>query len=286
MQNNKISHKLVPYSLSLILLTLLISPVRSFAATAATITSPSYFYNFNTPGTLVETGSESETSSPYWWLNSGAYMIATKDGRGETYQGSLPATNPWRVLYAANNPVDTDNGYHPQNIFRLVTRSKWGDASQEAYFDIKAYNLSNSPQRYDPNGLLLFNRLQDSQNLYYAGVRVDGSAVIKKKINGIYYTMKQVYGVFPGVYNHDTNPNLLPLNKWIGVKTDVVNQADGSVKINLYVDKGWSGNWVLVASAVDNGSSYGGHAFTTPGFGGIRTDFMDVVFENFRFKNL
>ncbi len=64
------------------------------------------------------------------------------------------------------------------------------------------------------------------------------------------------------------------------------NLPDGKVKIDLYIDKGWTGVWTLAASATDDGKSYGGAAITNPGYGGIRTDFMDVEFENFRLRNL
>ena len=37
---------------------------------------------------------------------------------------------------------------------------------------------------------------------------------------------------------------------------------------------------------VDNGVQYGGSAFTQPGYGGVRTDFMDVAFDNYLAKNL
>lgn len=254
------------------------------ASTAKAVTSP-YLYNFNSSGTLAEASDFSASWSPYWWVNSGGYMLLS-GGRGGTVQGALSATDPWRVLYSINNPTDTDNGYHPQNIFRLVTRTKWGNAREEAYFVIKKDNLSSSPNRNQSNGLLLFNRYQDGANLYYTGVRVDGSAVIKKKINGTYYTMAEIRGVFPGTYNSNSNPDLLPKNKWIGLRSEVLNMPDGKVEIRLYTDLGWTGKWNLVASAVDDGKSYGGAAFTEEGYGGIRTDFMDVQFENFRFQNI
>lgn len=281
MKNNKIY---VLVSLCL-LLVLAVAPKSLLAVDPGVVTSP-YLYNFNTVGKLIETSNSSLSSSPYWWVNSGGYMSMSTVGRGATVQSSLPSNDPWRALYSTNNPTDTDNGYHPQNIFRLVTRSKWQNARQEAYFVIRANNLSSSSNRNESNGLLLFNRYIDGANLYYTGVRVDGSAIIKKKIKGVYYTMAEVKNVFPGTYNKTSNPNLLPKNKWIGLRSEVVNGANGSVSINLYMDKDWSGVWKLVASAVDDGSKYGGGALIDSGFGGIRTDFMDVEFENYRFRDL
>lgn len=262
---------------------LLISPKIALAVTAASTPSP-YLFDFNQISSVEEASSEINSGSPYWYVNSGAYL--KMDGsRGSTNLGELALTDYWKNLYSLNNPVDTDLGFHPQNIFRLITRSKWENFRQEAYFVIKKSNLSDSPNRNQSNGILLFNRYKDSQDLYYTGVRVDGSAIIKKKKNGIYYTMAEIKNVFPGTYNHDTNPNLLTLNKWIGLRSEVYDE-DGLVKIKLYTDKNWTGTWQLVAEVADDGKTYGGAAITGAGFAGIRTDFMDVQFENYRLRNL
>lgn len=254
-----------------------------FASTAKDV-GPTYLYNFNSSGVLAEVGNAAESWSPYWWVNSGGGMVI-KNGRGSTLVGDIPTTDIWNKLYASSNPQDTDNGLHPQNIFRLITRSKWQDARQEAYFVIKKDNLSDSSNRNQSNGLLLFNRYQDSGTLYYTGVRVDGSAIIKKKLNGTYYTLAEIKGLYPGNYNHDSNPNLLPKNKWIGLRSEVINEANGSVRIKLYTDNGWTGKWKLVADVLDNGSKWG-KPIIEAGYGGIRTDFMDVEFENFRFRSI
>jgi hypothetical protein len=37
---------------------------------------------------------------------------------------------------------------------------------------------------------------------------------------------------------------------------------------------------------VDDGVQFGGAPFTQPGYGGLRTDFMDVAFDNYLFKTL
>jgi len=278
MQKNK---KILFTSLLLLILT---TPNISFALPAAQITSP-YVNYFNNLTAIVETGSTAESANAEWWLNSGAKLIP-QNNRASTIQGDLGSTDPWRILYNKNNPIDTDLGLHPQNLFRLLTRSKWQNAMEEAYFIVKKDNLSASSNRNQSNALLLMSRYQDSQNLYYTGVRVDGSAIIKKKKNGTYYTLAEVKNIYPGTYNKNTSPNLLPKNKWIGLRSEIKNQADGSVKINLYLDKGWSGIWQLVASATDDGKSFGGTAITNLGYSGIRTDFMDVEFENFRLKNI
>jgi hypothetical protein len=137
---------------------------------------------------VSETNSASLSSSQRWWVNSGAYLY-TGNANGKTVSGALPASDSWFKEYAATNPEDTDGGAHPQNIFRLVQKGLWQNFSQEVYYTISAINQSASTNRNASNGLFLFNRYQNGDNLYYVGLRVDGNAVIKKKYNGTYYTM-------------------------------------------------------------------------------------------------
>jgi hypothetical protein len=221
------------------------------------------------------------SSSPYWWLNSGGKFIL-QGGIGKTIQGELPVNDKWRILYGRNNPTDTDNGYHPQNLLRLLTRSTWQNVKQEIYFRVDKDNLSASSNRNASNGLLLFNRYKDADNLYYAGIRVDGRAIIKKKLAGKYYTLAEK-AVFTGTYNRDTNPNLIPKNTWIGLRSTVKNNADGTVKIQVYMDNGKTGNWILIAEATDNGRTNGA-VIADKAYAGVRTDFMDVSFDDFRIE--
>lgn len=273
----------VPTIVGLLVITMALLPNLALASTAALVGS-TYSYNFNITGSVAETSGPDLSSSPYWWVNSGAKLVL-EGGRGYTLRGDLPVTDFWGKLYSANNPLDTDSGLHPQNIFRLLTRSKWQDATQEVYFMIENDNLSASPNRNASNGLLLFNRYQDSNNLYYTGVRVDGSVIIKKKLNGKYYTMAEVKNFYPGIYNRDTNPNLLPKNKWIGLRSEVKNLPSGEVSIKVLIDNNWNNIWKLAAEATDDGSKYG-PVISAAGFGGIRTDFMDVKFDNFKFNKI
>jgi len=241
----------------------------------------SFSENFNTDFSVTESGSIEESSNKNWWISSGAYLNSA-GGLGNTIMGKLSIFDPWRVAFSISNPIDTDDGYYPQNIFRLVLKSKWQNFQQEAYFKIINDNLSVSPNRNASNGLLLFNRYQDAFNLYYTGVRVDGYAVIKKKINGEYYTMAYKPFINGSVYDKDNNPNLLPKNTWIGLRSEVTNNADKTVTIKLYTDNGKTGNWVLVAEAKDDGKIYGGPVISSEGYAGIRTDFMDVSFEDYK----
>ena len=260
---------------------IILLPSSQMASVAASVGSP-FHYTFKVDGVLDEAGKMGDSSSPYWWLNSGGQFYL-KDSIGKTVQGELGQFNKWRLVYNIANPTDTDSGYHPQNIFRLITRSKWQSFTQEAYFNIVKLNMSASQNRNTSNGLLFFNRYQDGNNLYYAGIRVDGAAVIKKKINGSYYTLaqKSFYNA-DAPYNRDTNPNLIPGQKWIGLKSEIKTNSDNTVDIKLFIDKDKTGNWILAVEARDDGKSFGGAAISNEGYAGIRTDFMDVEFDDYK----
>lgn len=239
--------------------------------------TPQFTDTFDRKETVRESTSTANSASASWWLGSGAgFTIA--DGLGSTLAGdSKPGY--FRSRYGLRNPVDTNGGLRPQNVFRVVTKGSWtGDVRQQCYFRIGAYDLSKSPQRYAPNGLLLFNRYADEDNLYYAGIRVDGHAIIKKKSAGVYYTLAEE-PVFKGEYDRDTNPMLLPEDTWIGLRSVARDNADGSVTVSLYMDDGRTGTWKLLVKGIDAG--VGGQPFSREGHSGIRTDFMDVQFDDY-----
>lgn len=256
-------------------------PSGQMASLAAFVQSP-FYYSFKVDGVLDEAGKMSDSSSPYFWLNSGGQFLL-KGGAGMTVQGELGKFNKWRLAYAVSNPMDTDDGYHPQNIFRLVTRSKWENFTQEVYFKIAKTNMSTSTNRNASNGVLLFNRYQNGNSLYYTGIRVDGTAVVKKKINGIYYTLAQKsFYDSSAPYNRDINPNLIPIQQWIGLKSEIKTNSDNTVSVKVFMDKDKTGNWILAAEAIDDGKSYGGAVILNEGYAGIRADFMDVEFDDYK----
>ncbi len=240
--------------------------------------------SFNYQEVIEETGRGEESGNANWWLNSGAYVYVDK-GIAKTIQGPLENRSKWQIDYLNYNSDETDGGYHPQNIFRFVTRSKWKNFQQECYFKINHLNLSKDKNRGESNGILLFNRYRDGENLYYTGIRVDGFAVIKKKIKGEYFTM--AYNrIYPGQYNRKKKPNLLPHNAWIGLRSEVKNEVNGMVSIKVFIDRKRDGNWQLITEAKDNGKSYGGKAFMDEGYAGIRTDFMDIEFDDYKIEEL
>lgn len=239
---------------------------------------------FSEGGTLEEAGKMEASKNASWWLNSGGLMTMDQD-HGKTNFGSLLEGSKWQKLYAKTNSRDTDDGYYPQNIFRLVSRDKWKNFTQQLYFNIDAINLSDSSYRDASNGILLFNRYQDGDNLYYTGLRVDGHAVIKKKIKGKYYTIleKEIFSS-PKKYDRDSNPNLLPLHIWIGIRSEVRNVGGDTVDIKIYVDKDGKGDWQLILETEDKDDKYGKAPFLDEGYVGIRTDFMDVEFKDYSIK--
>ncbi len=240
-------------------------------------------YNFAKDGVLPEAGKMSESWSPYFWLNSGGYLII-ENGVGKTVQKKLSENDRWRLLYSKSNPKDTANGAQPQNIFRLVTKQTWLNYSQVIKVKIDSYNTSISSNRNASNGVLLLHRYLDGDNLYYAGVRVDGQVVIKKKYRGKYYTMFVQKIFLDENYQRDDNPNLIPENSWFGLMTQIANLDHSQVQVRVFIDQNNTGSWQLVAEAVDDGQKYGGKAITEPGFAGIRTDFMDAEFDDYQVR--
>lgn len=241
-----------------------------------------FLEDFKTNYSVVEADKLADRTSPGWWLGSGAYFNSS-NGVGSTVMGPLAIDDRFRTAYSSSNPTDTDNGYYPQNIFRLVlTRGKWQNFQQELDFKIINNNLTNSPNRNDSNGLFFFNRYQNANNLYYTGIRVDGAAVIKKKINGVYYDLSYDRFFKNSTYNKGTNPSLLPKQKWISLRSEIKTNPDNTVSIKLYIDIDRTGNWILATQAIDDGKKYGGQAILDEGYTGIRTDFMDVEFDNYK----
>ncbi len=266
---------------SMLLQLVRISWVVIFLSTAslpASATSDTNNFRGTSSSIITETNDMNESLDLHWWLSSGAYIYRT--GRMlSTIQGKLADNDRFRLLYAASNPIDTDNGYRPQNILRLVTRTKFKDFTQQFFFTIKNINTSESPNRNQSNGVFLFNRYQDSNNLYYLGIRVDGYAVVKKKLNGVYNTLKSV-AVYQGSYNRDSLPNMLPINRKIGIRTVIANNANGNVDIMIYLNDNQLGSgWTKILQVEDTGIDV--ERILNEGYAGIRSDFMDIQIDDY-----
>ncbi|HZX50020.1 MAG TPA: hypothetical protein VFE94_02600 [Candidatus Paceibacterota bacterium] len=235
---------------------------------------------------IQETGGMEASDSEEWWVNSGAQVEKTESGF-QTIQGELPWYSWWRIRYLLSNPVDTDNGEHPQNILRFVNKSKWENGQQTMYVRVHRLNMSASPERGAWSGIFFLHRYKDGDNLYYAGIRQDGAAVIKKKMNGVYYTMAYApWYKEEAPYNREINPNLIPGKQWIGLRTLITSNEDGSVLIRLLLDEEGNGSWQTALEARDEGSQYGGDPIRGEGHGGMRSDFMDMEFRDYKVEPL
>ena len=255
---------------------MMVASVLLVLACAGPGLAQSFTETFDGRWTLEESSSMGNSGNPNWWLNEGGY-IHSKGGVGSTILGDLPWGDRWREEYSRALSWDSDGGKHPQNLVRLVSKHRWKNVRQGIYFRVKKTNLSETSQRNGSNGVLLFNRYQDGNNLYYAGIRVDGKVVVKKKLRGRYYTLGDAK-VVSGRYDRWSNPNLLPQNRWIGVKSRVYDVA-GGVRIEVSVNWMDGDGWKTVLSTTDAGRW--GTPIWNAGYGGIRTDFMDLEFENY-----
>lgn len=257
-----------------------------FAVDARTVSSP-FLYTFGSDGTLNEAGSLDTSSSPYFWLNSGG-MLTISDGVGKTVHGALPRGSFWQTLYARTSSVDTGGGYYPQNLFRFITRSAWKNLSEEVKFKITKLNETDTTNRGGYSGILMLSRYKDSDNLYYAGIRQDGTAVIKKKLNGKYYTIAQaaIPGYTPSDYDRETNPNLLPTGKWMRLKTETVTNANGSVQISVYLDENNDGTYAKILTGTDSAGKFGSAVIDTAASAGIRADYFDMQFDDYLIKTI
>ncbi|MDF2460600.1 MAG: hypothetical protein K0S68_3 [Candidatus Saccharibacteria bacterium] len=244
----------------------------------------SFSDKFQDQRVIEESNPIEESADPNWWLNSGA-RLDIRDGVAQTIQGSLDPEDPWHRAYASNSGAD--RGRHPQNLFRLVLRQEYQNPEQQFYFRVDQINLSKDPERDAWSGVFSMSRYGDQgDTLYYTGFRVDGSAVIKKKVGGVYADSLAEVPVFDGAeYDRTKNPNLLPEDRWIGLRSAVTTNANRTVSITLWVDVDGNGLWQQVAQATDSSTS-GMPPITGSGLVGIRTDFMDASLRDYSVREL
>lgn len=239
-----------------------ITPPAATTAAARIISYP-FTYSFAVDAVLEETLTPDESNNPYWWLSSGG-QILIRDGVGQTINGDLPVNTRWREIYRRTNPRDTDSGRHPQNLLRLHTRQTWKNFTQEIRVKINKVWSSESPNRNESNGVFLLHRYQNSDNLYYAGLRVDHNAVIKKKKDGVYHTLGLTAA-----------PSKFVERKWLDLRTEITSSESNKVRIVLWID----GEKVLEATDHED-------TISKDGMAGLRSDFMDLEFDDYRITKL
>ena len=266
-------------------------PPQGGASTCTNTIEQKVFHdNFDRQKVIKEANPMSESLDKNWWVNSGGYL-SINNGTASTIQGTLPQNDTFRIGYSSDKSEDTDNGYRPQNIFRMVNRNIWaGNYTAEVYFKYSKYNnITNTMGKNlgADNGVSLMVNYQDENNLYYVGLRADGFAGIKKKMDSDYSVLQNPVKVFPGVYKH--YDNLIPQDKWIGIRAVVEEQRHNDTTISgkdqayiaMYIDeKGDGSSWKYVTSYLDQNST----TTTTfkQGHTGIRTDFIDAQFRDFK----
>lgn len=237
----------------------------------------------STSRTLIETSSASASPDANLWLKSGG-KLTIANGKALSIQGSLPSSDPLRLAYAKRAGTESDNGFHPQNIFQLNTKKSWTNSSAEVDVKITNLNLFNLDNVHPWNGVSLFSRFTDDNNYYYGSWRTDGYLIIKKKSAGKHYTLSQKK-IYEGTYDAVSNPNLLPFNQAVGLKFDTITNSNGSVTLKLYLDKSNNGNWLLITEYTDKGS-IGGAPLKSSGQSGILASYIDAEYANYLISNL
>lgn len=241
----------------------------------------SFGYQFSVNGTLSEASTVTGSSSPYWWLRRGGYLNIS-GGTGRTIQDELPSGDKYRLKYAQIEPLRSDNGYHPQNIFELYLKQKKGNSDQQIYVKVNEDNLAQA-NIHPWNGISLVSRYQDDGSFYFAEVRMDGKGVIKKFVDGKNYTLSQAT-FFSGTYDPITRPSLIPKSKFFGIRQKTETMSNGGVKIQLLADVNGSGNWQIVTESIDGGQN--GNVIKTQGYSGIQSDYMDLEMDNYLISDL
>ena len=175
-----------------------------------------------------------------------------------------PRSGTWDVtsgaMYARGRSAWTDS-----SVFRVITRrSDFRNA-------VVTFRLRNdrltARSGASWHGAHVFLRYQSQYHLYVATYnRRDGGIVIKKKVpggasnGGTYYTLA-------------SGSRRVPYGVWQTIRASALDQPDGSVRVDLYID----GRRVL--SGVDRG--VGGSPIRAPGKVGIRSDYDAIVFDDF-----
>lgn len=218
-----------------------------FMQPSAAAAASSWWYNFNSAGTLAQSASATQSRSQYLWLAAGRSLVI-QNGIGATPAGTT--------------------------IYQLFNKTSVTNASVQIDVNRVKDNLSNSADRKSYLGESIITRYTDANNYYYAGIRADGAAVIKKKVNGVYTTLAQKQ-VLPGTYS-TTNYDLMPQGKWMSLKLVVADNAGGQPVLTFSTDIGRTGTWTQALAVTDTSA-----ALKSAGLVGIQNDYADAQFDNF-----
>lgn len=224
-----------------------------------------------TPATFAPAATRDGLVTNEWayWNRAAAAAVTSPDW--EMDSGSLFARSGsyWSGRPDDRTPDATSSTGTNSAIFRLTSRRHdLRDTNVDLSLLVRGMTTTPSTPAVDWDGIHLFLRYQNEQNLYYASVaRRDGHVVLKKKCaggssnGGTYYTLAELSG-----------KKVAP-NAWRRVGASVKTLADGSVELSLRQD----GSTIL--RAVDRGT--GCAPITTAGAVGIRGDNTEFEFREF-----
>ncbi|MBI4744784.1 MAG: carboxypeptidase regulatory-like domain-containing protein [Actinobacteria bacterium] len=160
------------------------------------------------------------------------------------HYGNSDPLNKWEVTSQSFYAKD-GRGWTNSPVFRAISKD-----SRFSNFTLQA-KMMKMNQGNDPwEGLQLFVRYQDSDNLYAVGLRNDNTIHIKKKVSGVYTTIGQA----------PLNTNRL--GYWYNVKVIAIEE-----RIQVFVDE------VKYLDVQDSSFSEGKV--------GIRTDNIEAYFDDF-----
>lgn len=192
--------------------------------------------------------------SPLWEVTNGSLFAAS----GQGWTGKPDAVAP--------NALST-NGTSSSAFRARTRRTDLGDI--EVTFKLLNRGLSSN-SKYPAvawDGAHVWLRYVSEYSLYAVSVnRRDGNIVIKKKVPGGSSNGGTYYDLAWAKY-------AAPYGAWQTVKVSAANQADGSVKLQLWL------NGSLRLTAVDKGT--GGAPIRAAGRVGLRGDNADLKFEDF-----
>lgn len=215
---------------------------------------------FNRPNGIItneyafwSSGAADARRDSIWQLNSGS--LFAKDGAGFTGKPDNVAPN-----------ATSSNGNNSAVLRLLTQRTDLTNFEVDFKLRHEGFFTTSTTPAVDWDGVHVFLRYANEENLYYASIdRRDGTTQIKKKVSGgpsnggTYYTLAG-------------GRNPVPAGAWQNVRAVIVDQADGSVLINLYADG------KIVASAVDRGT---GGPVIRSGASGLRGDNSQFSFDDF-----
>ena len=92
--------------------------------------------------------------------------------------------------------------------------------------------------------------------------------------------------IFPGDYEREKDMSLVPQIEWLTLRTETTTNKKGVVTISLFMKRATETKWTLLLKGLDTGTNFDSPPLVGSHPLGIRTDFMDVEFDNFMAEKL